>query len=76
MIAFALGAHKINLSLQFLEIPNYLDFRANNNLLKAIDTHGYLQTYNFNLDDLLSQSCTWIHDYLALSPDKQKPCQN
>ena len=55
---------------------DHFDFRANNNLLKAIDTNGYLQTYNFNLDDLLNQGCTWIHDYLALSPDKQKPCQN
>ena len=55
---------------------DHFDFRANNNLLKAIDTNGYLQTYNFNLDDLLNQGCTWIHDYLALSPDKQKSCQN
>ena len=55
---------------------NYFDFGANNNLLKAIDSNGYLQTYNFNLDDLLNQSCTWIHDYLALSPDKQKTCKN
>lgn len=55
---------------------NHFDFRANNNLLKAIDTNGYLQIYNFNLNDLLNQSCTWINDYLALSPDKQKSCQN
>jgi hypothetical protein len=55
---------------------NHFDFRANNNLLKAIDTQGYLQIYNFNLNDLLNQSCTWIDDYLALHPDKQKPCQN
>ena len=55
---------------------NHFDFRANNNLLKAIDTKGYLQIYNFNLNDLLNQSCTWINDYLALSPDKQKSCQN
>jgi WD40 repeat protein len=55
---------------------DYFDFRANNNLLKAIDSNGYLQIYNFNLNDLLNQSCTWINDYLALSPDKQKSCQN
>ena len=55
---------------------NHFDFRANNNLLKAIDTKGYLQIYNFNLNDLLNQSCTWIDDYLSLHPDKQKLCQN
>ena len=65
----------LTISEENIEI-NHFDFRANNNLLKAIDSNGYLQIYNFNLNDLLNQSCTWINDYLALSPDKQKSCQN
>jgi WD40 repeat protein len=57
-------------------VINDFDFRANNNLLKGIDANGYLQTYNFNLDDLLTQSCDWLKDYLDLHPDKRKSCQN
>ena len=51
----------LTISEENIEI-NHFDFRANNNLLKAIDSNGYLQIYNFNLNDLLNQSCTWIND--------------
>ncbi len=55
-------------------IINQFDFRAKNNLLQGIDSNGSLQTYNLNLEDLLTQSCTWLKNYLMLNPDKSKFC--
>ena len=67
------GSELLTIAEENIVIKNF-DFRANSNLLKGIDANGYLQTYNFNLDDLLTQSCTWLKDYLDLHPDKSKSC--
>ena len=69
------GSELLTIAEKDIVINNF-DFRSTNNLLKAIDANGYLQTYNFNLDDLLTQSCDWLKDYLDLHPDKRNSCQN
>lgn len=68
------GSELLTLTEENIAI-NYFDFRGNNYLLKGIDINGYLQIYNFNLDNLLTQSCTWLQDYFELHSDKRKNCQ-
>jgi WD40 repeat protein len=67
------GSELLTIAEEGIAIQHF-DFRANNNLLKGIDANGYLQTYNFNLDNLLTQSCDWLKDYLELHSDKRKFC--